>query len=65
MLQIVQMIKVKLALRTLKKEGKQDNFRRVTDKYQGYGIEVTPVRSFFSKKQGVVKYTGGQFIKGT
>jgi len=63
MLQIVQMIKVKLALRTLKKEGKQDNFRRVTDKYQGYGIEVTPVRSFFSKKQGVVKYTGGQFIK--
>ena len=63
MLQIVQMIKVKLALRTLKKAGKQDHFRRVTDKYQGYGIEVTPVRSFFSKKQGVVKYTGGQFIK--
>jgi hypothetical protein len=63
MLQIVQMIKVKLALHTFKQAGIQDTFRRVTDKYQGYGTEVTPIHAFFSKKSGCMKFTGGQFIK--
>ena len=48
MLQIIKMIKVKLALRKYKQAGRQDAFRRITDKYQGYGVEVTPVRAFFS-----------------
>ena len=63
MLQIMKMIKVKLTLRTFKQAGRQDAFRRVTDKYQGYGVEVTPIHAFFSNKSGCVKYTGGQFIK--
>ena len=63
MLQIMKMIKVKLALRTFKQAGRQDAFRRVTDKYQGYGVEVTPIHAFFSKKSGCIKFTGGQFIK--
>ena len=63
MLQIMKMIKVKLTLRTFKQAGMQDAFRRVTDKYQGYGVEVTPIHAFFSKKSGCIKFTGGQFIK--
>ena len=63
MLQIMKMIKVKLALRSFKQAGRQDAFRRVTDKYQGYGIELTPIHAFFSKKSGCIKFTGGQFIK--
>ena len=59
MLKIVQIIKVKLAIRKYKKAGVPDSFRRVTDKHHGYGIEVTPVRSFFSK----TKFTGGQFVR--
>ena len=57
------MIKVKLALRNFKQTGRQDAFRRTTDKYQGYGVEVTPIHAFFSKKAGRMKFTGGQFIK--
>ena len=63
MLQIMKMIKVKLTLRTFKQAGRQDAFRRTTDKYQGYGVEVTPIHAFFSKKSGCIKFTGGQFIK--
>ena len=60
MLQIVQMIKVKLALRKFRKQGVKPTINRTNDKYMGYAIGNTKkfVRVYDGHK---VLYFGNPF----
>ena len=55
--------KVEKLLQEYSDRGIKPSIDRTNDKWMGYGSEVTPVRSFYSKKAGKIKITGGKFTR--
>ena len=55
--------KVEKLLQEYSDRGIKPSIDRTNDKWMGYGSEVTPVRSFYSKKAGKIKITGGKFLR--
>ena len=55
--------KVKKLLQEYSNKGIKPSIDRTNDKWMGYGSEITPVHSFYSKKAGKVKQTGGKFLR--
>lgn len=55
--------KIAALLQDYSDKGIKPSIDRINYKWMGYGSEVTPVRSFYSKKAGKIKHTGGKFIR--
>jgi len=55
--------KVEKLIQEYSNKGIKPSIDRTNDKWMGYGSEITPVRSFYSKKAGKVKQTGGKFLR--